>query len=43
MRDSDRGGIPVEQIARAESNEEPIREFLLLTRYDPARSRKARC
>jgi septum site-determining protein MinD len=38
VRDSDRMlGILSSKSRRAESNEEPIREFLLLTRYDPAR------
>lgn len=38
VRDSDRMlGILASKSRRAESNEEPIREFLLLTRYDPAR------
>jgi septum site-determining protein MinD len=38
VRDSDRMlGILSSKSRRAEMNEEPIREFLLLTRYDPAR------
>ncbi len=38
VRDSDRMlGILASKSRRAESNEEPIREFLLLTRYDAAR------
>jgi septum site-determining protein MinD len=38
VRDSDRMlGILSSRSRRAESQEEPIREFLLLTRYDPAR------
>ncbi|MBK5965408.1 septum site-determining protein MinD [Thiocystis minor] len=38
VRDSDRMlGILSSKSRRAETNDEPIREFLLLTRYDPAR------
>jgi septum site-determining protein MinD len=38
VRDSDRMlGILSSKSRRAETNAEPIREFLLLTRYDPAR------
>ena len=38
VRDSDRMlGILSSRSRRAESNEEPIREYLLLTRYDPHR------
>lgn len=38
VRDSDRMlGILSSKSRRAEANEEPIREFLLLTRYDPSR------
>jgi septum site-determining protein MinD len=38
VRDSDRMlGILASKSRRAEANEEPIREFLLLTRYDAAR------
>ncbi|MBK1695024.1 septum site-determining protein MinD [Chromatium weissei] len=38
VRDSDRMlGILSSKSRRAEMNEEPIREFLLLTRYDPSR------
>lgn len=38
VRDSDRMlGILSSRSRRAESEDEPIREFLLLTRYDPAR------
>jgi septum site-determining protein MinD len=38
VRDSDRMlGILASKSRRAESNAEPIREFLLLTRYDPLR------
>ncbi len=38
VRDSDRMlGILSSRSRRAETNAEPIREFLLLTRYDPAR------
>jgi septum site-determining protein MinD len=41
VRDSDRMlGILSSKSRRAESNEEPIREFLLLTRYDPSRVEK---
>ncbi|AFL74627.1 septum site-determining protein MinD [Thiocystis violascens] len=38
VRDSDRMlGILSSKSRRAETNDDPIREFLLLTRYDPAR------
>jgi septum site-determining protein MinD len=41
VRDSDRMlGILSSKSRRAESGEEPIREFLLLTRYDPERVEK---
>jgi septum site-determining protein MinD len=44
VRDSDRMlGILSSKSRRAEANEEPIREFLLLTRYDPCGSKRARC
>jgi len=40
VRDSDRMlGILASKSRRAETGEEPIREFLLLTRYDPLRAR----
>lgn len=38
VRDSDRMlGILASKSRRAENNEEPVKEFLLLTRYDPSR------
>ncbi len=41
VRDSDRMlGILASKSRRAENNEEPIREFLLLTRYSPERVHK---
>ncbi|MCP5246018.1 MAG: septum site-determining protein MinD [Burkholderiales bacterium] len=40
VRDSDRMlGILASKSRRAENNEEPIKEYLLLTRYDPSRVR----
>jgi septum site-determining protein MinD len=41
VRDSDRMlGILASKSRRAELNEEPISEYLLLTRYDPARVKR---
>ena len=44
VRDSDRIiGILNSKTRRAERGEEPVKQHLLLTRYDPAGSRRARC
>ena len=44
VRDSDRIlGILASKSRRAERNEEPIKEHLLITRYAPARWTRAKC